>query len=152
MIEKQIHLDAFEIWFTMPKRSYGKVSKKLSISETSIRKWSHAFKWEQRATKRTEASKNKADKQAIETITDMNARHLKEYKLLQGKGLEKLRAGRIEKDRDAITALDTGIKGERTIRGEPTEVISNQISGALTIEDIKNAVQFRRKQAKPTGW
>jgi hypothetical protein len=149
MIEKQIHLDAFNYWYMLPKRSNGPVAKKFGVTETSVRKWRHKLNWDARALKRDKALKEKEDKQAVESIADMNARHVKEYKMLQGKALERLTRARIEKDRDAITALDTGIKGERMAKGEPTEVISNQVSGALTIEDIKNAVQLRRKQAKP---
>jgi hypothetical protein len=149
MKELPRHKKAFELWYADPKRNLTAVGRQLNISKQSITKWAKLFKWEERAAKRDEAADRRTDEKVAESTAEMNARHVREYKMLQGKALERLTKARIEKDRDAITALDTGIKGERMAKGEPTEVINNQVTGALTIEDIKNAVQLRRKQVKP---
>lgn len=110
------------------------LAKKWKISQTALSKRSHKEKWVEQRKQFKLKSWAKSDERAIETIADMNARHMREYKLLQGKGLERLRDTRIEKDRDAITALDVGIKGERTIRGEPTEVVDQRVQGGISFE------------------
>ena len=52
----------------------------------------------------------------------MNARHLKEYQLLQSKGIQALKRLDPQKASEAQAMIDAGIKGERLVRGEPTEV------------------------------
>ncbi|MBE0566083.1 MAG: hypothetical protein IH621_09010 [Krumholzibacteria bacterium] len=57
-----------------------------------------------------------------ETITEMNARHLKEYQLLQTKGVQGLKELTPKTAGEAMSLVDVGIRGERLVRGEPTEV------------------------------
>ena len=51
----------------------------------------------------------------------MNERHLKSARIVQGKALEALRGTPLETAMAAVKALDTGIRQERLIRGEPGE-------------------------------
>jgi hypothetical protein len=52
----------------------------------------------------------------------MNSRHLKEFQLMQSKGVKALQTLEPVKASDASAMIDAGIKGERLVRGEPTEV------------------------------
>lgn len=57
-----------------------------------------------------------------ETISEMNSRHLKEFQLMQTKAVQALKSLEPTKASEAATMLDAGIRGERLVRGEPTEV------------------------------
>ena len=63
----------------------------------------------------------RADRRIVETLEQMNERHLKIAKALQGKALESLRSLPIDKAADVIRALELGVKQERLIQGEPSE-------------------------------
>ena len=71
------------------------------------------------SSRRTERRVSEA---VAETITDMNTRHLKEYQLLQTKGIQALQPLDPRKAAEAQAMVDAGIRGERLVRGEPTEV------------------------------
>jgi hypothetical protein len=57
-----------------------------------------------------------------ETISQMNSRHLKEFQLLQTKGVQALKTLAPTKAAEAAAMIDAGVRGERLVRGEPTEV------------------------------
>ena len=57
-----------------------------------------------------------------ETLSESNSRHLKEYQLMQTKGVQALRSLDPKTAAEAAAMIDSGIKGERLVRGEPTEV------------------------------
>ena len=59
----------------------------------------------------------------------MNTRHLKAFKVIQGKALEALRSMSLDSAMDAVRALDLAVKGERLTRGEPSD------RTAVSIED-----------------
>ncbi len=149
MKETPTHKKAFEAWYLNPKRNCSSIAKQLQISTTSVYKWCKHFKWKERALKRDEKEKAKTDEKVSESIADMNVRHLKLYRGLTAKGVEHLKKARIVKDRDAITALDSGIKGERVIRGEPTERVDARVEGGISFEfKIARDKKKKKKEEK----
>ncbi len=99
-----------------------KVAETYNLSPTTINARSKKENWVEKRKQFWLKTDAKTEEKIIEAISDMNVRHLRQYKVLQDKGLDRLEGVRIEKDRDAISAVDIGIKGERVIRGEPSEV------------------------------
>ena len=81
----------------------------------------------------------------------VNARQIKMYRSVQGKAMQKIndKATKFRDINDAVRGLDVGIKGERTIHGEATEVIKVD-SNHITIEDLKDAFH-KFKQGKSSG-
>jgi hypothetical protein len=59
----------------------------------------------------------------------MNVRHLKSLRVIQAKALETLRTLPLSSAMDAVRALDIGLKGERVVRGEPSD------RSAVSVED-----------------
>ena len=57
-----------------------------------------------------------------ETIAEMNERHLKECQLLQTKGVQALKRLDPQKAAEAAAMIEAGLRAERLVRGEPTEV------------------------------
>ncbi len=98
------------------------LAKQWKLSQTAMSSRSKKENWVTQRKQFKIKTWAKSDEKAAETIADMNTRHLKQFKHLQDKALKTIQNKRkFEKDRDAVTALVEGVKGERTIRGEPTE-------------------------------
>ena len=78
----------------------------------------------------------------------MNARHLQEARLLQGLGLKSLRDGEAQiKDAGMAGKLvETGVKIERTIRGEPTERQDIEVTFRIEETDVKNKMKSKVKK------
>ena len=80
MKEKLRHLAAFEYYYSLgDSRSDEKVAKKIGVSETSVRKWKHAFHWQERVQQRdielSQAFRKKIEAQTNETILNMKAEY-----------------------------------------------------------------------------
>ncbi len=103
------------------------LSQKLGLSYSHISKLCWSENWVEDRKEYWKKTEAKTAEREIEAIADMNVRHLREYKLVQGRAIETLKDKPIKNPRDAVYALDVGIKGERTIRGEPTENIVGEV-------------------------
>ena len=57
----------------------------------------------------------------MDAFDEMNQRHLKVLKVIQGKALEALRTLPLERATDAVKALELVMKQERIARGDPDE-------------------------------
>ena len=99
------------------------IAEQLDIQRAeTIGEWRRIEGWDrERDIIQQETDKRISDAIA-ETITEMNARHLREYQLLQTKGIQALKHLDPETASEARAMIDSGIKGERLVRGEPTEV------------------------------
>ena len=88
----------------------------------TICEWRKEEGWDREKELLQEAIDERVSHAISETISEMNTRHLKEYQLLQTKGVQALKRLDPQKASEAASILDTGVKGERLVRGEPTEV------------------------------
>ena len=77
--------------------------------------------WEGQRNQFWDMAKPVIDHKAAETLADMEARHIREAKVLQQQGLAALKNNPINKQADAIKAVESGIKLERLIKGKSTE-------------------------------
>ena len=77
-------------------------------------------------------ARNKSSEKAVETLEQVNGRHLRIARSLQAKALEAMRDLSLDDAKDVIRALDLGVKQERLILGEPSE--RHAISVQETIE------------------
>ena len=93
----------------------------ISRSET-IGDWRRQGNWERERAIIQQETDRRVSQAVAETISEMNSRHLKEYQLLQNKGLAALKRLDPRTAAEAQAMMDTGIRGERLVRGEPTEV------------------------------
>ena len=85
--------------------------------------------WQSRLARIEEEARKRGDDGLVETIEQMNGRHLKLLRVVQGRALEALKSMPIGNAMDAVRALDIVLRQERTIRGEPNERTE------ITIED-----------------
>lgn len=119
---RKIPEDAFQAYFAMgPARSYQAVAERYGVSKRSVTRFATRQNWSERIAKIENEARERADRRAVETLDEMNERHLRIAKAIQAKALESLRSLPMEKAIDAVRALDVGVRQERLVRGEPTE-------------------------------
>lgn len=99
------------------------IAKRLDIQRPeTIGEWRRREDWNREKVEIQKLTDERIALAVAETISEMNTRHLKEYQLLQNKGVQALRDIDPKTANEALSMVDVGIKGERLVRGEPTEV------------------------------
>ena len=122
--------DAFEYYLGLgPGRSYEAVAQKYDVSKRAVTKLAARENWQQRIHEIERKARRASDDKAAETLEQMNDRHLKSLRVIQGKALEALKAMPLNTAMEGARCLDLGIKQERVIRGEPSD------RSALTVEE-----------------
>lgn len=88
----------------------------------TIGEWRRAEHWDTERDIIQQETERRVSDAIAETISQMNSRHLKEFQLMQSKAVQSLKSLEPTKASEAAAMLDAGIRGERLVRGEPTEV------------------------------
>lgn len=88
----------------------------------TIGEWRRAEGWDQERLHIQRLTEERITRAVTETLSEANSRHLKEYQLMQTKGVQALKTMDPKTAAEAMAMIDTGVKGERLVRGEPTEV------------------------------
>lgn len=119
---QDVRLKAKALWI-VGNLTDAQIAERLGIARPgTILDWRREDGWEKEREIIQKATEEKVSAAISETISEMNTRHLKEYQLLQTKGIAALKRLDPRTAAEAHAMLDTGIKGERLVRGEPTEV------------------------------
>jgi hypothetical protein len=90
--------------------------------EDTIGQWRRTEHWDRDRQLVEKVTEQRVEVVLAETIAAMNARHLKEFQLLQTKGIQALRRLDPQKASEALSMVDVGVRGERLVRGEPSEI------------------------------
>lgn len=149
--------DAFSVYVAMGmQRSYTRVADHFGVSKRSVVKRATAENWAGKLLEAERQAAARAEERAVETLDQMNERHLKIAKALQGKALEALRALPLSTARDIIKALDLGLKHERLARGNPEKegaqgpaVVIELVSAEGAPADGETTEQARRWSRPP---
>jgi len=122
MAQRKIPPDAFSFYFGLgPGRSYQRVADEYQVSKRSVVNLALKEDWRGRLEEIEEKARSQASERALETLEEMNERHLKGLRLLQAKALEALRKFPIETALQAARSLESSMREERRIRGTPGE-------------------------------
>ncbi len=114
--------DAFTFYFGLGSdRSYQAVADRYGVSKRSVTKLAVQENWQDRVATLGRKARENSDQRILETLEDMNERHLKTLRVIQGKALETLKAMPLASAMEAVRALDMSIGKERIIRGEPSD-------------------------------
>lgn len=109
--------DAFAFYVSLgAERSYSKVAAHYDVSKRSVARHAAEHDWAARLRSVETKARAKTDDALAESMAEMNERHLKLLRVVQGKALETLRSMPIERAMDAVRALDLMMKQERLIR------------------------------------
>ncbi|MBU2500750.1 hypothetical protein KJ682_05430 [bacterium] len=99
------------------------IAQRLGIKRPeTIGEWRRSEGWDEERRVVQQVTEERVNQAVAETISEMNSRHLKEFQLMQTKGVQGLKSLDPRTAAEAAAMLDSGIKGERLVRGEPTEV------------------------------
>lgn len=130
-MRRKIPPDAFSFYFSLgAERSYDAVAKKYDCSKRAVAKVASKEKWQGRLEDLEQKARAKSDQQILESLEQMNDRHIKTARMLQAKGIAALQALEIKGVPDALKAVQVGLEKERLIRGEPSE------RTAVNVEEI----------------
>ena len=140
--------DAFDVYMSLgPARSYQAVADHFGVSKRAVTNRATKERWQQRATEIETKARQGAEQRLLETLEDMNARHLKSLRVVQARAIEALRGMPLESAMEAVRALDISIRQERLIRGEPSERTALQVEEVIKreyqrwmVEDGEDAV------------
>jgi hypothetical protein len=123
--------DAFEYYVSLGlQRSYQAVAERYGASKRAVTKKAAAEKWAERLVKIERAARERIDTKMTESMEAVNTRHLQTLRAIQVKGLQTLQVMPLESGMDAVRALDTAIRQERVILGEPGE------RSAVSVEEV----------------
>ena len=132
-MSSRIPPDAFDYYVALgPDRSYRAVAEHYDVTKRAVTKRAAIEGWAERLEQIERAARERSDERLVETQGDMNVRHLKILKAVQGKALTTLKGTPLSSGMDAVRALEMTIRQERLIRGEPTE--RNAVSIEETIK------------------
>src|SRR5688572_10432419 len=132
-MNKRIPEGAFDYYVGLGEnRSYEAVAQQFGVSKRAITKLAARAEWPTRLERIEREAREKSAKRLVETLDEMNQRHLRITKAVQARALEALKSMSLDTAMDAVRALDISIKQERLIRGEPTD--RSETSIAETVE------------------
>ena len=119
---QDVRLKAKALWI-VGNLTDAQIAERLGIARPgTILDWRREDGWEKEREIIQKATEEKVSAAISETISEMNARHLKECQLLQTKGIAALRRLDPTKASEAAAMIEAGLRAERLVRGEPTEV------------------------------
>lgn len=135
--------DAFDFYVSLgERRSYAAVAERFVVDKKTVVRRAKKEDWQNRLDAITQQARKTTDQKIVESIEQMNERHLATLRVIQGKALNTLRAMPLEDAMDAVRALEIAIRGERLVRGEPTD------RSAIDVEDMirREHVRWMRPQ------
>ena len=127
--------DTFDYYFSLgAERSYQAVADRFGVSKTAVVNRATKEGWQQRVERLEATARDAADQKAAESLETMSTRHLTAFRVVQGKALEALRSMSLDSAMDAVRAIDLSIKGERLVRGEPSDRTAVSVEDAIRRE------------------
>ena len=132
---RKLPKDAFDVYMSLgPARSYQAVADHFRVSKRAVTNRAAKENWQQRAAEIEAKARQGSEQRLVETLEDMNTRHLRSLRVVQARAIEALRGMSLESAMDAVRALDISIRQERLIRGEPSERTALQVEEVLKRE------------------
>ncbi len=123
--------DAFEFYVSLgADRSYQVVADHFGVTKRAVTNRGRQESWQSRVAEIEAKARRGAEQRVVETLEDMNTRHMKSLRIVQARALEALRKMPIETAMEAVRALEIGIRQERLVRGEPSE------RTAINVEEV----------------
>ena len=131
----KIPSEAFEFYVGLgAARSYQTVADKYAVSKQAITKCATRERWQARLEAIEARARERNDQKAVESVEEMNQRHLKMLAVVERKALEGLRNLPMSTAMEAVRALEIAMRQTRLIRGEPTERSATSIEETIRRE------------------
>ena len=129
-MKRKLPSEAFEFYVGLGiGRGYQGVASHYEVSKGAVTALAKKDNWQERLARIERDARSRSDEKAVETLEQINERHIKAARVIQAKALEGLRNMSLATAMDAVRALDLGLKQERLVLGEPSE------RTAISVED-----------------
>lgn len=123
--------EAFTAYYALgPSRSYELLAQKFGVSKRAVTKLAAKERWQERLAELERKAMERTEQKILESLEDMNERHLVAMKFLQRKALSALQTMPLTTAMEAVRTLAISVDKERVIRGEPAD------RSALDVEQI----------------
>jgi hypothetical protein len=144
-VNRQLSDEAFVYYAGLgAARSYSLVAKRFNISRRTVANTARRDDWQSRLAGAADEARKRTDERIIETLEDLNVRHLKVAKFVLSKGLESLRGMTITKTADALRAVAQAVELERAVLA-PSGPATGDQSAADGAEDARAKAQMIRE-------
>ncbi len=131
MARRKLAPDALSYYVSLgPSRSYAQVGAHFGVTKRAVVKLATRERWQAQVEEMERKAREKSNAQAGESLEEMNQRHLKIARVVQNKALEALKQYPLETALQAVRALESSVRQERAIKGEPSG------EGGASIESI----------------
>ena len=132
MANRKIPQDAFFFYVGLgPSRSYQQVAEKFGVTKRTVVNVAVKDRWQDRVVELERKARDATNDKAQESLEEMNERHLKLCRLVQSRALEALRRFPLENAVAAARALESSIRQERIVRGEPGDRTATSIEETI---------------------
>jgi hypothetical protein len=150
-VKTKLPLESFDFYVALgPARSYEKVAEHYTATKRTVTRHAKKEHWTERLAEVERKAREESDKNAVAVLQEMQERHLKIAKALQGKALEALRSMQLDRGADVIRALEVGVKQERLIHGEPGERSAISVEEA-TKREMERWLTVEREEEPEDG-
>lgn len=124
--------DAFGFYVGLGSaRSYAAVADRYGVAKKTVTRAAVAQRWQERLADAEAKARENTQKRIVETLEDVNDRHLKMLRAVQTRALEALRTMPLRTAADAVRALHDSIKTERVVIGEPGDRTAVSVEDAI---------------------
>jgi hypothetical protein len=135
MARRKLPPDALSYYVSLgPARSYAQVGEHFGVTKRAVVKLATRERWQAQVEEIERQAREKAKLKATESQEEMNERHLKIARATQSKALEALMRYPLETALQAVRALESSVRQERTIRCEPTGESGSSIENIIRRE------------------
>lgn len=125
-MNRKLPADAYAYYLSLGvERSYSKVAERFGVSKRAVLDAAKTERWQERVQDAEDKGRDKATEAYVESIQQMNERHLKVMRFILARSIDGMQKLPIATFAEAARAATVAIDRERLIRGEPTERTEN---------------------------
>ena len=124
--------EAFTYYVSLgPSRSYSAVAENYGVNKKTVTRAAVAQRWQERLADAETEARDNAQRKLVESLDEVNERHLRMLRAVQQRALETLRSMPLKTAIDAVRALHDAIKNERLVLGEPGDRTAVSVEDAI---------------------
>lgn len=122
----------FEFYLSLgPERRFVDVAKRFNVHPSAVTRRAQRERWSDRVAQSEHGAATMAEARIVETLAQMRLRHAEVARGLVERGLKALQKFEILDLKDAIRAVEIGVKMEREARELPSKTVSVEVSHQL---------------------
>ena len=134
-MNRKLPSDAFTYYVSLgPTRSYQAVADHFNVHKKTVTRTAKTEQWQDQLASVEAKAREGTQRKLVETLEQVNERHLKMLRAVQARALETLRSMPIKTATDAVRALHDSIKNERLVLGEPNDRTAVSVEEAIKRE------------------